>query len=291
MKKLLNYVAALAAGAMVFTSCADDINEDTPRPTLTVTELNFGINSGDVDATPGSTIAFRWNAVKAGGGADMEKFEIIQTGVNVTTPIPSTAGNRSVPLNSMPSAIQNQYIDTLVLNAGSNLGVTTYTFRVTDKNGLTAETVVRVEVKASGTPMTTEVTGQFFHIGGSLQGSYDLVAGANIASTPANEGVRDMSNSDAIGNPFTGSWDAKNATRYVKVTGFDYANATAQAAEAAYTAGANNVAVNGPAVGDIYVARLRGANNFAVIKVTAIDPNNNDCNCGNRGKLTFDFKK
>jgi hypothetical protein len=292
MKKLFNYAMALAAGSFLFTSCAsDDINDDTPRPTITVTEVNFGINNGDVEATPGSTLVFRWNAVKAGGGEDFDKFEVFQTGVNVTTPLPNTAGNRTLPLTSMPSAIRSQYIDTLVLNAGSNLGVTTYTFRVTDKNGLTAESVVRVDVKASGTPMTTEVTGQFFHIGGSLQGSYNLVAAANVASTAANEGVRDMSNTDAIGSPFTGSWDAKNSTRFVKANGFDYAGATVQAAEAAYNAGTAAAAVNGPVVGDIYIARLRGANDFAVIKITSVDPNNNDCNCGNRGKITFDFKK
>lgn len=292
MKKLLNYALAFAAGSFLLTSCADDeITDDTPRPSLTVTELNFGSNNGDVVATPGSQVAFRWNAVKAGGGADLDKFELIQTGVNVTTPTPATAGGRNLPLESMPSAIENQYIDTLVLNAGSNLGVTTYTFRVTDKNGLTAETFVRVEVRASGTPMTNEVTGQFFHIGGSLQGSYDLVAGANVASTAANNGVRDISNTDAAGNPFTGSWEAINDSRFVKAAGFDYDNATVEAAEAAYTAGSANAAVNGPAVGDIYIARLRGANNYAVIKVTALDPNNNDCNCGNRGKLTFDYKR
>lgn len=293
MKKLLNYALAFAAGSVLFTSCAsDEITDDTPRPTLTVTELNFGINNGDVIATPGSQISFRWNAVKAGGGADLDKFELIQTGVNVTTPVPATAGGRNLPLESMPSAIQNQFIDTLTLNAGSNLGVTTYTFRVTDNNGLTAETVVRVEVRASGTPMTNEVTGQFFHIAGTSSGSYDLVAAANVASTTANNGVRDISNTDAAGNPFTGSWDATNDTRFVKAAaGFDYDNATVEAAAAAYAAGAANAAVNGPVVGDIYIARLRGANNFAVIKVTALDPNNNDCQCGNRGKLTFDYKR
>jgi hypothetical protein len=292
MKKLLNYAMAFAAGAFLLTSCSeDDINEDTPRPTLEVSELNIGITNGEITATPGSMLVFRWNAVQAGGGSSLDKFEIRQTGVNTTTPLPQTNGGRNIPLESFPSGIRTQYIDTLMLPAGQNLGVTTYTFTVTDRNGLKAEREVRVEVKASGTPFGAEVTGQFFHIGGSLQGSYNLVASTNVASTAANEGVRDISNSDAVGNPFTGSWEAKNATRFVKANSFDYANGTVEDAAAAYAAGSNNVAVNAPVAGDIYIGKLRGGNDYAVIKVTNIDPNNNDCNCGNRGKLTFDYKK
>jgi hypothetical protein len=292
MKKLLNYALAFAAGSFLLSSCAsDDIDENTPRPTLDITELAVGITNGEVIVAPGTTLAFRWNAIQAGGGSALDKFEIRQSGVNTTTPLPLTAGGRIIPLESFPSSIRTQYIDTLFLNAGLNLGITTYTFIVTDRNGLKAEREIRVEVKNVGTPFGAEITGQFFHIGGSLQGSYNLVTSQNVSSTAANEGVRDISNTDAIGNPFTGSWDAKNTTRFVKANNFDYANGTVEDAIAAFNAGTGSAAVNGPVAGDIYIARLRGSNDYAVIKVVNIDPNNNDCNCGNRGKLIFDYKK
>jgi len=292
MKKLLNYAAAMMAGAFLLTSCGeDDINDDTPRPTLTVSELNEGITNGEITVTPGASLAFRWNAVQAGGGSALDAFTISQTGVNVTVPLPATTTGRTLPLESFPSAIRTQYRDTLIINAGQNLGVTTYTFKVTDRDGLSAEVEVRVEVAQSGTPMTNEKTGQFFHIGGSLQGSYNLVASENVSSTAANEAVRDISNTDQVGNPFTGSFEAKNATRYVLAAGFDYDNATVEAAAAAFNAGSGNAAVNAPTAGQIYIAKLRGGNDYAVIKVTNVDPDNNDCNCGNRGKLVFDYKK
>lgn len=278
MKRLKLFALGLIGASMVMTSCADDSDDPAVPPTLTVTEENSanGVVDGKVN-TSADTLRFAWDS--RNGDANLEKFSISFNGkeLNVIT-------ERGFNLdNNITSSNKSTYRDTALFV--SDPGV--YTFKVTDKDGESASVDIEVMV---GTPLSTEVTGAFFHIEGTSQGSYDLVNNTTVAASGANS-LKDMSNTDAAGDPFTGSWTAKNSTMFVKVSSFDYANATAQMAANAYNNGTASASVTDPIVGDFYIAKLRGTSDYAVIKVTNVDPNDNTCNCGNKGKITFDYKK
>ena len=211
--------------------------------------------------------------------------------MNVVNPIPQSVAGNDFPY-SISNSDDDQYIDKIALQSGANIGITTWTFTVTDKDGKSASASITVDVQSATTPLATEVMGAFFHIEGSEHGAYDLVSGASVAAS-GSDADKDMINTDAAGDPFTGSWmsGTGNNTTFVKVTGFDYDNATVESAMAAYNGGTSSSSVVDPVPGDIYVALLRGGSDYAVIKVTKVDPADNTCNCGNTGIIEFDYKK
>lgn len=285
MKNLKLFALGLLGASVMLTSCEDD-EEESLGPVLNVT-LNNQSTGGDVTVEPGSPLVFYWDARK--GDTDLETFRVSNQGANSVNPIPTSIQGNSFPYD-IGNADDEQYLDTIAFNAGMNQGVTTYDFEVTDRDGNTESVSFDVTVEDAGTPMATEVTGAFFHIFGSNNGAYDLV---NEQSRSVNDpsSDKDMLNTDLAGETFTGSWEADNSTMFVKDNSFNYANATIEGAEMAYNNGTASGTVDNPANGDIYIARLRGGSDYAVINVTDVDPDNNECNCGNTGKISFDFKK
>lgn len=287
--KIRNFLRFALAGILAFTitSCEDD-ETTSLGASLIVTETGSGSTGGALSITQGSSLVFVWDARK--GDTDMETFAVSITGTNTPNPIPTSLGGNDFPYD-IANADDETYLDTLIFpNAGINLGVTSYTFSVTDKDGNTDQVSFTVTVEANATPMTNETNGAFFHIAGSLEGAYDLVNGTVVAAS-GSAADKDMENTDQAGATFTGSWEAANSTMYVKANSFDYANATVEAAAAAYAGGTAAASVNNPADGDIYVAKLRGGSTYAVIKIVNVDATDNTCSCGNTGKITFDFKK
>ena len=77
-----------------------------------------------------------------------------------------------------------------------------------------------------------------------------------------------------------------------KDNAFDFANATVEGANAAYTSGSSSITIGSPSVGDIFIVKLRGGSSYAVIEITGNDASDNTCNLatGNTGKLTFSYK-
>lgn len=290
MKNILSTTLALFSASILFVGCAEETNPDKPKPTLSVEELTVGINNNQVTATVGSTLVFRWNAVKAGGGKDLDKFSIAQQGSNTILPLPNTANGEMLPIDNLPAKYETQYVDTITLPAGMNPGVTELTFMVTDQEGLSTSVTVSVTVASASTPLATVKTGMFYHVGGTLAGAYDLVADATVTVGGGNAN-KDMNNTNTAGNPFTGSWKSENNTLFVKANSFDYTNATEEEASAAYFAGSPSATVTAPAVGDIFIAKLRGGSDFTVIKITALNPADNTCSCGNTGKISFEYKR
>lgn len=289
MKKLKLFALGLIGATFLFTtSCEED--EDAPNPVLSVSEAISG-STGTVTVAPNTDIELSWNARKEGSGAELKTFAISVQGVNVVNPIPQSVAGNDFPY-SISNSDDDQYIDKIALQSGANIGITTWTFTVTDKDGKSASASITVDVQSATTPLATEVMGAFFHIEGSEHGAYDLVSGASVAAS-GSDADKDMINTDAAGDPFTGSWmsGTGNNTTFVKVTGFDYDNATVESAMAAYNGGTSSSSVVDPVAGDIYVALLRGGSDYAVIKVTKVDPADNTCNCGNTGIIEFDYKK
>lgn len=290
MKKLKLFALGLLSSTVLLTSCSED-DDDNPNPVLTVEEVTQSATSGSVTVAPNTALELKWNARKEGTGAELKTFAISNQGVNTITPIPTSNAGNDFPYD-IANADDDQYIDFISINSGSNLGLTTWTFTVTDKDGKSATATFSVEVANATTPLANETTGAFFHVGGSLEGAYDLVAETSVAAS-GSETDKDMKNTDLAGDTFTGSWEAGtgNGTMFVKASGFDYANATEEAASAAYAAGTPASSVTNPAAGDVYVALLRGGSDYAVINITKVDPTDNTCNCGNTGIIEFDFKK
>jgi hypothetical protein len=290
MKNILSIPLALLSATILFVGCAEDTNPDKPKPTLTVEELTVGINNNQITATAGSTLVFRWNAIKAGGGQDLDKFSIAQQGSNTILPLPNTANGEMLPIDNLPAKYEAQYVDTITLPAGMNPGVTELTFMVTDQEGLLDEVTISVTVVSASTPLGVTKTGMFYHVGGTLAGAFDLVGDGTVTVGGANAN-KDMNNTNTAGNPFTGSWKSENNTLFVKANSFDYANATEEEAIAAYFAGSPSATVTAPAVGDIYIAKLRGGSDYTVVKITALNASDNTCSCGNTGKISFEYKR
>lgn len=279
--------SALFALVLGFSACEDDTTTSL-GPSLLVNESSTGSTGGAVTITQGSSLVFYWDARK--GDSDLEAFSVSNTGVNQTAPIPTSLGGNTFPYD-IANADDETYLDTLIFPlAGLNTGVTSYTFTVTDKDGNTESVTYTVSVDPGATPMTNEVNGAFFHVQGSLEGAYDLVD-EMVVSASGSDADKDMRNTDDAGVGFTGSWEAANATMFVKDNSFDYDNATVEAATASFASGTAIGTVYNPMNGDIFIAKLRGGSDYAVIKVIDVDPNDNTCNCGNTGKITFDFKK
>lgn len=288
MKKLKLFALGLIGATFLFTSCEED-DEETPNPVITVSEV-ITSSTGTVTVAPNTQIELEWNARKEGTGAELETFAVSMQGFNTISPVPTSEAGNDFPY-SISNSDDDQYIDKIIVSAGANVGITTWSFTVTDKDGKTATATISVEVANATTPLATEVMGAFFHIQGTEHGAYDLVTGASVAASGA-DASKDMINTDAAGDPFTGSWmsGTGNNTMFVKVSGYDYANATVESATAAYAGGTASASVADPAVGDMYVAQLRGGTDYAVIMVTKVDPDD-ATSTGNKGKIEFDFKK
>jgi len=286
MKSIKLFALGIISAGLLLTSCEDD--EDTNLgPVMTLSEIGTGTTSGAVTVEPGTPLVFAWRVSK--GDANLEEFTISNQGVNAVNPIPTSTGGNSFPY-SIRNADNDTYVDTVAFSAGQNEGVTTYTFAVTDGNDLTETVTIEVTVENAGTPFTREITGAFFHIEGTSQGAYDLITEqARSASEP--DADKDMINTDMAGSTFTGSWQAGNSTTFVKDNSLDYDNATKEEAIVAFNAGSANGSVSNPTDGDIYIAKLRGIGEYFIIKIVTVDPTDNSCQCGNTGKITFDFKK
>jgi hypothetical protein len=166
------------------------------------------------------------------------------------------------------------------------IGTETYTIMVTDKKDNVQTKSVNVK---SSTGFADETFGKFYHILGSSPGAFDLAKSEQRLNADA-DADKDMMNTDASGT-FTGGWEAKNSTMFVKSLTFNYSNGTTIEAEQAYAAGTPTAKVTTPLIGDIYIAKLRNTNTLVVIKVVSSEPLNEECGCSNKGKLTFNLKK
>lgn len=281
--KSVSMLALATAGLVFVTGCSNDDDDGTTpspssNPTITTT------SSTTVSVEPGETFTISWDARKNPNGKDLDVFTITENNVDQTG-LTTAAGN-GIPYN-ITNANDEQYVDSVTITANSNEGTYVYLFKVTDKDALSASFTVNVTVAPATTPLSTEETGAFYHLAGLEKGAYDLDSNMERSSSES-EALKDMINTDAASETFTGSWMAGNTTMFVKDNSFDYTNATVESATAAYTAGTAASSVTNPAVDDIYVAYVRGSY-YAVVKITAIDPS--EGTGSNTGKITFTYKK
>ncbi|MBI4646354.1 MAG: hypothetical protein HY738_07125 [Bacteroidia bacterium] len=144
---------------------------------------------------------------------------------------------------------------------------------------------------SQGYSQVTTHTGVIWNLIGPNQGAWDLVANVGLSSG-ASSTLKDMKNTTTVASPapyiFNNEWTAMNTTLFVKNNSFDYINTTLYSVvDAAYNAGSPVSTVSNVAVNDIYIVKLRGTSDYAVLKVTNITLTSSD----NLDKIDFEYKK
>ncbi len=252
----------------MFSSCNKDNTVNPDKPTISVSSPTEGASY-----TSGDNLVLSFSAASTQGLKHIVIKYTPSSGIATTVYDTTTTG---LPLNMNFSRSYK----------AGQVGNESYTITVTDNAGIAETKTVNVK---SVTGFSDEKLGTIYHIKGSLPGAYDLIGDRSRAIIDA-EADKDMKNYDDVGL-FTGSWIAGNDTKFVKVLGFDYASGTKYAAAAAFDAGSPSASVTSPIANEIYIAKLRGTTQYAVIKIISKDVLNNDCNCLNTGKLYFSYKR
>lgn len=163
--KIKNFLRFAVAGvlALSFTACEED--EDSLGAFLTVTETTSGSTGGATTITQGNSLVFIWDARK--GDSDMDTYSVSVSGVNTPNPIPQSLQGNDFPYD-IKNADDETYIDTLIFpSAGNNLGVTSYTFTVTDKDGNTDAVTFTVTVESGATALSSPAAFTWERIGGA----------------------------------------------------------------------------------------------------------------------------
>ncbi len=278
------FAAILFAATAMFTSCEDD--GLAPEPTMNITSV---VAANDYVA--GETVVY---TLQISSNADLQTFAVSSgafnpgTGSGVASSTPADAidaiGEFSNNLTNV-TVVYNYVIGTGIA-AGSEI---TVLFTVTDKDAMGTQSAVPFTVIDAATDLSNETTdGVIYHILGPNQGAWDLVENAGKSSGD-DAADKDMINqTDNVGGSFLAEWKAGNATTFVKADGFDYAAATDVAAETAYAAGTATDHVTGVVADDIYIAKLRGGADYAVIKIVEIL---DDGGVSNADYVKFTYKK
>jgi hypothetical protein len=291
MKKIKFLALMMMAGALVFTSCKKD-DETIPAPTISLS----GSDNQELDFTNQDSLQVVMSvSVKADG--KVETFSIKEKKVVDANNSTSTAYDASTTDDFKGETSKTYYFDKWFHQSDFvGLQSINYEFNLTDKEGQSASKVLVIKEKQNSqeTPFATEkTTGSFWHIHGQKPGAYDLDGDAEVSST-GDPSTKSMINTDpatdaSVPSGFTGSWESGNNTEFVKDNNYDYDNATVEGATAAYAAGTASGTVTNPAVGDIYIAKK--GNIYYVIKITSLNPEEDDNAKNNNGQIKFSYKK
>ncbi|NEN23443.1 hypothetical protein G3O08_08010 [Cryomorpha ignava] len=164
MKKRRLFTLALLGAAVIFTSsCADDEDPEPLGPSLSVTETQNASTGGDIETTPNTSLIFAIEARK--GENDLDVFSIARNGINTGT-FPQSYEGHEFPY-SFPNADDNTYVDTIAFTSGSNVGITTYSFTVTDDFGKTQTVSFDVDVVSATTNLTDPMAFTWTRVGGA----------------------------------------------------------------------------------------------------------------------------
>lgn len=270
MKQFKIFALIFAAGLIAFTSCK---KEEPEGPSLTI--------SADVtSAWQGDTITFTYSV------SSNEELELLSW----TSSAPSIAPAGEVALSG--NSATSKTIEVILPTSGVTAGSLKFTFVATDKDGdeyadTKEVTITLQEPTPAGTPLAyVNTSGVVWNFIGPNPGAWDLVANVGKSSGDA-AADKDMINTSTVSLGWVNAWTAGNSTLYVKANSFDYTAGTLEDAQTAYAGGTGAATVTAPAVDDIYIAKLRGGTNYAVIKITAVTVTPSD----NLDKINFSYKK
>jgi hypothetical protein len=158
MKRFTPLYFIIAIGIALFTSCNDDDSSDPPQvvgPVLDITELTSSSNGEMIIIGQGQILTFIIDARK--GALDLETFAISVSGVNAVSPLPTSANGHTFPYD-IENSEDELYIDTLTfINAGSNVGITNYTFSVSDDENNSASVSFEVMVETAENLLSDQI--------------------------------------------------------------------------------------------------------------------------------------
>ena len=283
MKKLTYLLGMfLMASATLMTSCTKDDDDSTVTPDnspLLNLKGGTGYVSTDQEVVSGETFTLGFIATP-----------------NATTEKKLTRFELTMVQNNEVQTVKDSVLDK-VTNFNwdvdftlTGVGEVKFTAKITDKDDETTTKTITITVKGNETPMDSEIKDQqFFNNLGTGNGAYDLVAQTAVASSED----ADMQNDSQPGATtviFHKGWKSETATRFVKANDFDYAAATVENAIATYEAGTELEVVNDVVEGDIFIAKLRGNDEYCVIKITEVKVEGNTKG-ENDDYIKFDIKK
>lgn len=256
MNTIKQFLLFFALGAVLLvTSCG---TEDEPiitpdPPTISVADAN-GFTSSTVDAGASVTLA----ATAFGNAAIASaKIYVDQTEVK----------------NYNPSGIEQFGYPpyTYTTTADQKGKIMTITYTATDINGKQGEASYTLTVSAD-TPMAYESTGSILgNLIGPDQSAWNLVTNVREAKSATSDMQNPSLATGTLEEQWIKGWNAETTTQYVKSNAFNYDNATVEAAVASYAEGTPTSSVRNVVVGDIFIAKLRGKDAYAVIKMTRVD--------------------
>jgi len=259
MRKFHVFLAlAMISATVMFSSCGKDDEEAQPPV------LNFKGGAGyvaeDVTVPAGSEFKVGINAApNATSGEKLERFLITRTFNNIpTTVLDSTMNSTNINLD-------------IYFTARTEVGTERLYFELTDKNGEKSSLELNITTELSAGEITTyqavllggqnnNGTGSFFvSLDGSVLKQDEATANQSKVDFlyffgTTNQATIAAPNDDqaliAWNNLFN-SWTTKNATKFRKTTGVNWANVTNDAVIVQEVAGANDTRANLLAVNDI----------------------------------------
>lgn len=281
MKKVKFLALMFLAGSTMFTSCKKD---ETTMAEPTISFAN-GISNYEISATA----TYPWSqtitpTITAEG--EIKTFTVKKKDASGASSTVAITGSFSG---------KTSFTETFtIVCAATDSYPLQIIFNVTDKEDMGIEKIFTItQAGAAGTTLAYENTSAIlYNLQGptGYKGAWDLVANVAKASADASAD-KDMKNTTP--NPPTGTygftveWVAMNSTMFVSASSLTYATATLEDITAAYAAGTPTATVTTPTVNSLYVAKLRGGSNYALIKVTAINTTTSD----NLDNITFSYKK
>jgi hypothetical protein len=284
MKKLRFFTLLILIAFAGFFSGCDNLTQDE-APLLDF----FGGVYIDADATvePGGVLKFSWLATK--GSSNLASFTIERDGITLA----------GYPDEAIPN---DNYKDSVNLEAPLNVGDYVYSFTVTDKNDLTANKSFTITVEQTGGPIKSwtatlgahqaaagssfaSITGDVYQMDDAKTNStlidflyfYGAINHATIAAPDDATAATVFNN---VNNGLS-TWSTKNSTRF-KTTSLTAENFDAIADDlllVSNATGASDSYKNELAVGDVIAfvtdADKTGGAKMGLIKIVSITPEAN----------------
>jgi hypothetical protein len=258
------------AAALFLASCGGEEEIITPpAPTVTIEQ------GTEIEVNAGEEVLIKATAV---ANANLSQAVIYKDQVAVATyPFSAEIQNFSFP---------DFRYTTTAAERGQSIVLT---FEATDVNAKSGEANFTINVKAE-TPLAYERTGGILSNRiGPDSSAWDLTTNTRLPGSATGDMQNPSIATGSTAQQWIKGWDSETTTMYLKANDFNYDNATVEGVAARYAEGTGTAQVRELAVGDIYIAKLRNKDAYAVIKITRVDE---PVTAGSRvERIEFTYKK
>jgi len=284
--RLVALAAVVSASAIFFQSCGGaDVK---PEP-----EVNFigdaGYTAQDASIAGGTAFKIGVVATHTEKLAKLEIFVAYDGGPNLK-PADCTVCDSSISGTNLKATYNGM---TRVV-AGSEK----WTFRVTDKDGLSKSKSITITTTGTTGANLIELvkdnddkTLKVWNFNGPEAGAYDLKNGGNLKSGDDNKD-KDIQDSTAIGETSTwpGRWTSRNGSTFKKLTSYTYDQVkTTTEIDAAWTGSGTATNFLVVKTGDLVLVKLRGVDgDYALVKISNV---NVTPGSDNNDYVEFTFKR